>query len=58
MEEKKTHSFTITMEKTNNKMEFKTSFENNYPDLFFDEPPSSGGDDNYPNAVKILMLQS
>jgi len=55
MEKKETHSFIITMERTNDKMEFKTVFDKNqYPELFFDEPSNSGGDDRYPSAVRIL----
>ena len=50
-----TNSFTLTMEKTNSKMEFKTIFDKEqFPDLFFDEPKSSGGDDAYPSASRIL----
>lgn len=54
-ENKESHSFTIQLEKTNDKMEFKTIFDkDHFPELFFDEPPKSGGDDQYPNAVRIL----
>jgi uncharacterized OsmC-like protein len=44
----------MKMEKTG-PMEFKTTFDkDHFPDLFFDEPPTAGGNDNYPNAVRIL----
>lgn len=48
------HTFSMKMEKTG-PMEFKTTFDkDHFPDLFFDEPPTAGGNDNYPNAVRIL----
>lgn len=53
MEKSETHSFSITMEKTG-PMEFKTTFDKNYPDLYFDEPSKAGGNDKYPNAIRIL----
>ena len=48
------HTFSIKMTKTG-PMEFKTQFDNEmFPDLMFDEPAASGGNDNYPNASRIL----
>lgn len=50
---KKESTFTITMEKTG-KMQFTTNFDKNVPNLIFDEPEISGGQDEYPNASRIL----
>ena len=48
------HTFEIKMEKTG-PMEFKTTFvDTEYPDLMFDEPKHSGGEDKYPNAARIV----
>ena len=47
------HSFEIELSKTG-PMEFTTKFDRNYPDLYFDEPHRSGGNDKYPNASRIL----
>jgi uncharacterized OsmC-like protein len=41
------------MEKTGN-MEFKTTFDKDYPQLMFDEPEKSGGADKGPSATRIL----
>ena len=48
------HGFTMKMTKTG-PMEFKTEFDKDFfPDLFFDEPAESGGEDKYPNASRVL----
>ncbi len=48
------HTFSIKMTKTG-PMEFKTEFDKEiFPDLMFDEPAESGGDDHYPNASRVL----
>ena len=49
-EEKK---YTILMEKTG-KMQFTTTFDKDYPDFLFDEPEHSLGEDEYPNASRML----
>ncbi|MFX1250343.1 MAG: OsmC family protein [Promethearchaeota archaeon] len=46
-------TFTITMKKTG-PMQFTTTFDKDFPTLIFDEPPSSGGEDNYANASRVL----
>jgi uncharacterized OsmC-like protein len=49
-----TKSFTIQMKKTG-EMQFTTTFDKNFPELFFDEPESvTGGLDQYPNASRVL----
>ena len=50
---KQESTFTITMEKTG-QMQFTTTFDKNFPDLIFDESERSGGQDEYPNASRIL----
>ena len=48
------HTFSIKMTKTG-PMEFKTQFDKEiFPDLMFDEPAESGGNDEYPNASRVL----
>lgn len=46
-------TFTINMRKTG-PMEFTTTFDKEFPELLFDEPSDSGGEDKYPNASRIL----
>ena len=47
------HSFEIELSKTG-PMEFTTKFDKDFPDLYFDEPRRSGGNNKYPNASRIL----
>ena len=48
------NTFNLKMTKTG-PMEFKTEFDKEmFPDLMFDEPTESGGNDQYPNASRIL----
>ena len=47
------HSFEIELSKTG-PMEFTTKFDRNFPDLYFDEPHRSGGNNKYPNASRVL----
>ncbi len=48
------NSFTINMKKTG-QMQFTTTFDKNFPELFFDEPESvEGGLGQYPNASRVL----
>ncbi len=52
--ENESHSFEITMEKTG-PMQFTVTFDKpQYPSIKFDEPPRSGGNDEYPNASRYL----
>ncbi|MHA2297833.1 MAG: OsmC family protein [Candidatus Hodarchaeales archaeon] len=54
IKEKETHGFTLTMEKTG-PMQFITTFDKEqFPELAFDEPENAGGEDNYPNASRVL----
>lgn len=47
-------SIKLTMIKSG-PMQFTTTFDKvQYPDLLFDEPKSSGGNDDYPSAGRIL----
>lgn len=46
-------TFTLKMTKTG-PFEFRTTFDKDYPDLFFDEPEGVGGNDQYPNASRIM----
>lgn len=41
------------MKKTGS-MQFTTTFDKDFPDLLFDEPVESQGEDKYPNASRIL----
>ncbi|MFW9928403.1 MAG: OsmC family protein [Candidatus Thorarchaeota archaeon] len=49
----KEHSFQIELRKTG-PMEFTTKFDKDFPNLLFDEPLTSGGNDKYPNASRIF----
>ena len=46
-------TFTVTLKKTGT-MQFTSRFDKNYPNIIFDEPAEFGGDDQYPNASRIL----
>jgi len=46
-------TFTITLKKTGT-MQFTTTFDKDYPELITDEPVKFGGDDQFPNASRIL----
>ncbi|MCG3218366.1 MAG: OsmC family protein [Candidatus Heimdallarchaeota archaeon] len=48
------HEFELRMVKTG-PIEFKTIFDQeHFPELMFDEPERSGGENKYPNAARIV----